>query len=332
MILRSLLAPLAFVAASLVALPFLVAADSGRGETVAVKLDEDLYNRALAHAAIMQQSQPIDDITDRLRNGDAEALYEVAKSMNDSGDKISSVLIWHALADDGSEGDDYERYDSEEGYDYAGHVPSAMALGFSYRDVDGARSLHYFLMATSAKGKPHQAAMYNAGRLYLELEDPSAALAYIRACATLDREHPGFARPQLSISCKKAYETLSNELVEYGDVGLEEAVECFPYAHLDDFPKQGSKEYNEFHKAMEHLEGYAAQAARARRPGEVMTGAALNRAKDHLSSATEALANFRSSHREQMSRLQIYLVGYVMDRIKNLSAKLEGGGNGSDEL
>ena len=71
-----------------------------------VQLDEDLYNRALAHAGMLESKE--DGIAERLRRGGGEALYEVAKSMNDSGDKISSVLIWHALADDGSEGDNYE--------------------------------------------------------------------------------------------------------------------------------------------------------------------------------------------------------------------------------
>ena len=51
-----------------------------------------------------------------------EALNEVAKSMNDSVDRLSSVLVWHALADDGSQGDDYEAYDEAEGYDYHGHI------------------------------------------------------------------------------------------------------------------------------------------------------------------------------------------------------------------
>ena len=71
-----------------------------------VQLDEDLYNKALAHAGMLESTE--DGIAERLRRGEAEALFEVAKSMNDSGDKISSVLIWHALADDGSEGDNYE--------------------------------------------------------------------------------------------------------------------------------------------------------------------------------------------------------------------------------
>jgi hypothetical protein len=133
-----------------------------------------------------------------------EALNEVAKSMNDPVDRLSSVLVWHALADDGSQGDDYEAYDEAEGYDYHCHIPSALALGFSYDEADMARSLHYFLMATSKKGMPHQAGMYNAGRLYLELDDPRGALAYIRACATLDQTHPAYANPQMSMAAQMA--------------------------------------------------------------------------------------------------------------------------------
>lgn len=57
--------------------------------------------------------------------------------MNSHGDKLSSIPIWHALADDGSEPYDYYEYEeSDGGYDYNGHVPSSMALGFSYYDVD----------------------------------------------------------------------------------------------------------------------------------------------------------------------------------------------------
>jgi len=178
---------------------------SDGGDGNGIQLDEDLYNRVLAHAGTMIAHDAT--ITDRLRNGEVEALNEVAKSMNDSVDRLSSVLVWHALADDGSQGDDYEAYDEAEGYDYHCHIPSALALGFSYDEADMARSLHYFLMATSKKGMPHQAGMYNAGRLYLELDDPRGALAYIRACATLDQTHPAYANyanPQMSMAAQMA--------------------------------------------------------------------------------------------------------------------------------
>lgn len=114
-------------------------------DTPGVDLDEDLYTRALAHAATLEQPNLNDGLVARLGNREVEALYEVAKSMNDAGDAISSVLIWHALADDGSEGEDPEAYDETPEFDYEGHVPSALALGFAYYEVDKPRALQYFL-------------------------------------------------------------------------------------------------------------------------------------------------------------------------------------------
>ena len=109
-------------------------------------VNEDLFRRALAHAVATTtmtsnyKEGEEDDFVGRLRRHETEALYEVAQSMNSHGDRLSSVLIWHALADDGSEGEDYYEYDEAEGYDYTGHVPSAMALGFSYYEVDNVTS------------------------------------------------------------------------------------------------------------------------------------------------------------------------------------------------
>ena len=79
-----------------------VSADSGRRgkNNGRVVLEEDLFDRALAHAGLLESQQQLTDgensITERLRRGEIEALFEVAKSMNDSGDKISSVLMWHS--------------------------------------------------------------------------------------------------------------------------------------------------------------------------------------------------------------------------------------------
>ena len=286
---------------------------------------------------------------ERLRRLDVEALYDVASSMNSHGDKLSSILIWHALADDGSEAYDYYEYEeSDGGYDYMGHVPSAMALGFSYYDVDKPRSLRYFLMATSSKGRPHQAAMFNAGRLYLELDDPSSALAYIRSCATLDKTHPKYARPQLGITCKKAYKDISMELITVltsgsADPGLQEAVECFVYADMNDFPKPDTTEYRSFHEAMRELEAYAAivrlhgsNSSESNLGGDRKrrienANVARTKGVKHLTSAFEKLIDFQSQHRKAMSDLQISLLVYILSTIKNLINRLETK-FGNDEL
>ena len=332
--------------------------DDGGGRKI--RLDEDLFHRALAHAVATTtmtsnyKEGEEDDLVGRLRRHDAEALYEVARSMNSHGDRLSSVLIWHALADDGSEGEDYYDYDEGEGYDYTGHVPSAMALGFSYYEVDKPRSLRYFLMATSKEGKPHQAGMYNAGRLYLELGDPSSALAYMRACATLDRTHPAYARPQLGMTCRRAYHELSSRLIagpggatadDDDGPGLEEAVECFAYADIDDFPRPGTGEFRSYRGAVRELEEYAKIAREAsgregadgggggdRKRRVANAGAVRARGSRHLTSAFERLIDFQSQHRGEMSKLQVFLVGYILERIQNLINRLEVEGIESDEL
>jgi len=185
-------------------------------------------------------------------------------------------------------------------------------------------------MATSKKGAPHQAAMFNAGRVYLELEDPSGALAYLRACATLDHSHPVHARPQLSMTCKEAYGTLSADLVEHGEeMGLEEAVECFPYASIDDFPLSDTKEFKVFHEAMGYLEKYVAVIQGKSKEELGMNNSARKKAAKHLTAAMETLMNFRLSYRQNMSKLQLFLLGYMLERIRNLHTKLE---SGNEEL
>ena len=88
---------------TLTSVPISVHASSGckksGGSSSGLELDKDLYNRALAHVVSFERDTQ-DDATRRLRRRKVEAFYEVAKSMNDSGDRISSVLMWHALAND----------------------------------------------------------------------------------------------------------------------------------------------------------------------------------------------------------------------------------------
>lgn len=316
-----------------------------------VQLDEDLFHRALAHAAasiltntvgeLGEEKEKDEGIMERLRRLDIEALYDVASSMNSHGDKLSSILIWQALAHDGSEDYDYYEYEeSDGGYDYMGHVPSSMALGFSYYDVDKPRSLRYFLMATSSKGRPHQAAMFNAGRLYLELDDPSSALAYIRSCATLDKTHPKYARPQLGLTCKKAYKDISVELITVltsgtADPGLQEAVECFVYADMNDFPQPDTTELHSFHEAMRDLEAYAAivRAHGISSSDSTLGGDRKRRIENadtvrtkgvkYLKSAFEKLIDLQSQHRKAMSDLQTSLLVYILSTIKNLIHQLK---------
>ena len=166
-----------------------------------------------------------------MQEGSIDALYEVAGSLNrqnSEDDRITSVHLWHALADGPS-----------------AHVPSAMALGFSYAEVDKELALQYFVQASAGKedGGPYQAALFNAGRLFLEVNDAASSLAYIRSCATLEKEHPEYASEQMSETCREAYGTLSTQLQLDTTVppGIEDAISLFLYASIDDYPRENTR-------------------------------------------------------------------------------------------
>ena len=47
------------------------------------------------------------------------------------------------------------------------------------------------------------------------------------------------------------------------------------------------------------------------------------RGSRHLTSAFEKLIDFQSRHRGEMSKLQVFLVRYILERIQNLINRLE---------
>ena len=142
-----------------------------------------LFAKAVQHAKSLavttdpqykQHQKEHRKLLDELENGSVEALFTVAQSLNKRNkgeDRITSVELWHALADG------------------ADHVPSAVALGFSYSEVDKELALKYFVQASNSDQGPHQASLYNAGRLFLELNEAASSLAYIRSCANVAKEY-----------------------------------------------------------------------------------------------------------------------------------------------
>mmetsp|Transcript_27885 Transcript_27885/g.59476 ORF Transcript_27885/g.59476 Transcript_27885/m.59476 type:complete len:165 (+) Transcript_27885:41-535(+) len=111
-------------------------------------IDPELYEKAIKYAKIMAINIPIDAtqqqndrnrLLQQLQEGNIEALYNVAQSLNSRNagdDRVTSVQLWHALADGP-----------------AAHVPSAAALGFSYAEVDKELALQYFIQASQSQGK-----------------------------------------------------------------------------------------------------------------------------------------------------------------------------------
>lgn len=235
---------------------------------------------------------------------------------------------------------DRRREDRDEERDYAGHVPSALALGFSYYDADRPKSLRILPHVRERGG----IGLIRRGctmpeRLYLELGDAASALAYMRACATLDGTHPEYAGPNLGITCRGAYHKLSSMLMNRGSttsssgsgdsMGLDEAVRCFPYADIDDFPRPNTIEYRYFHVAMRELEEYAKIV---RGEGGREDDVRATRRLRFLTSAFERLVDFQSRYRGEISELQSFLVGHILERTRSLIDRLEVEGMVVDEL
>lgn len=164
-------------------------------------------------------------------------------------DRLASIEIWHALAD-GRNGDD-------------GHILSQVALGFAYSEHDKALAVTYFVQAGEAG--PHQAALFNAGRLLAdpELEDFVKALAYLRAAYSLAETHPKYSTAHLTETSELAYETLSAQLTalinesltKKGSIlSIQEVADMFLYANLNDFPVAKSKEEKIWARGMQSLQ------------------------------------------------------------------------------
>eukprot|EP01082_Thalassiosira_pseudonana_P014661 g13390.t1 g13390 contig8:580056-581007(+) len=262
------------------------------------QVDPELFAKAITHAKTMnistdpkhkQHQKQHQQLMDQLQSGDVEALYTVAQSLNQRGagdDRITSVQLWHALADGP-----------------AAHVNSAVALGFSYAEVDKETALRYFVQAGEGKQDgstgPHQAALFNAGRLFLELNDAASSLAYIRACASKLQTPPG----------------------------IHDAAEMFLYSSINEFPAPETKEFNIWKRALEYLDMYASMIHEGTVDGEI---SGRKKGQTYLLAAQQELDTLRNKYGGKFSQLQTYLFDIIVGRIQFLLIAMETGG--SDEL
>lgn len=210
------------------------------------RVPAELVAKALNHVATASYASPdtAESIISSIQAGNVDQLYQVAKAMNSSPSsedtKLASIQIFHALADGPSH-----------------HTLSMVQLGHTYSEADKSQALKYFVQA--GEDGPHQASLYNAGRLFLEVEEPleyDRALAYIRAAATLadDKGTAMYAKPQMTDTATKAYNDLSKALissVQAGGLTFEQMMNLFSYASIDNNPKPGSKGDKLWNGAME---------------------------------------------------------------------------------
>ncbi|KAL7521949.1 hypothetical protein ACHAWX_006646 [Stephanocyclus meneghinianus] len=289
------------------------------GFSSTTQIDPELFAKAITHAKTMaitndpahkHHIRQHQNLLDQLQSGNIEALYTVAQSLNQRGagdDRITSVQLWHALADGP-----------------AAHVPSAVALGFSYAEVDKHLALKYFVQAAQGKGDsgPHQAAAFNAGRLFLELNDAASSLAYIRACANVQRHFPEYAATQLTQTCREAYDTLSLQIRQEttSPPGIQDAAEIFLYSSIDEFPHTNTKEFAMWARGMEYLEAYAALVREGKARGDI---SGSRKGQTYLLAAQQELDHLKSGYGGNMSELQRYLLEIILGRVQFLMTAME---------
>lgn len=238
------------------------------------KIPAELVAKAMNHVA--QSDDPNAQSTiQSLQEGNIETLYKVAKSMNDAGD-ITSVEIWHQLADG-----------------EAHHIMSMVSLGFAYYDQDKQKAVKYFVQA--GEDGPHQASLYDAGFLFIQLGDYPRALAYIRESAIFN------GKGQSEDMTKKATESYFrfSTMMKALKMSVKLMSNIFPYASIDGFPLEGSSEDKLWVDAMKNLEDYN-----------------LNNNKNSMNSARHGLSELLK--REGLSDLQKYFIEKILTQTESV--------------
>ena len=233
--------------------------DEGSNANASAQVPAQLVAKALNYVAARSGASldTAESIVASIQIGSVDALYDVAKEMNAAPtstngveDKLASIQIFHALADG------------------AHHILSMVQLGHTYSVEDKQQAIKYFVQA--GEDGPHQASLYNAGRLFLEIApvDYVRSMAYIRSAAVLadDKHTAMYAKPQMTETATKAYHDLSEALVssmrDGGVLTLEERMNLFPYASISNYPRPNSKGDRLWSGAMEKLVNLIHQAKR----------------------------------------------------------------------
>eukprot|EP00977_Amphora_coffeiformis_P022382 scaffold10856_cov229-Amphora_coffeaeformis.AAC.33 len=197
-----------------------------------------LWEQASAYAKSLDMDAAV---VEKLKAKDVGTLHQIGKhklkQRQSSKDQKSGLEILHALADDPSQP----------------HIPSQVSLGFHYYQTNKMKALQYF--ADAGEEGPHQAALYNAGRLYGELGEWTPALAYIRAATTLGETNPEAVTESLTETCLAAYEIMMQQLSQQ-TLSIQQSADVFLYSNLHDFPPDGSDQANLWRNAVMALDSF----------------------------------------------------------------------------
>eukprot|EP00527_Entomoneis_sp_CCMP2396_P000654 CAMPEP_0198152430 /NCGR_PEP_ID=MMETSP1443-20131203/59827_1 /TAXON_ID=186043 /ORGANISM="Entomoneis sp., Strain CCMP2396" /LENGTH=447 /DNA_ID=CAMNT_0043818459 /DNA_START=75 /DNA_END=1418 /DNA_ORIENTATION=- len=206
-----------------------------------VRLPPELFNAALDYA---KAKLPQDITKDNEIMRSPSTLYQIAKGMsNHDATRQKAVQIFHILADIDKE----SKFQQQQHQGYA--IESQVALGFYYskqhdgnHDLD--KALHYF--ETAGEAGPHQAALYNAGRIHAAKGQWVPAMAFIHAAATMkEQDHDEsssyyYYSDSVEETALEAFELLSQRIAQQPALSIREIADIFMYANLDNFPNSSS--------------------------------------------------------------------------------------------
>jgi tetratricopeptide (TPR) repeat protein len=207
------------------------------------QISATLLASALNHAV---ESGLGEDLVAKLYDKDLVALFRTAKSMftnprpntpDDENDKLNAMQIFYALA--GGKG--------------PSRILSMVQLGFAYSENEKDKAIQYFVQA--GEDGPHQGSLYNAGRLFAEQGEFAPSLGYMRAAFAMSTEYPEYAKTQMTLTSKEGYSILSMQLQEV-ELSLQEMVDIFPYADIENFPAEGSKAEKIWTEAMVKFQSF----------------------------------------------------------------------------
>ncbi|KAL7539969.1 hypothetical protein ACHAXR_009770, partial [Thalassiosira sp. AJA248-18] len=262
--------------------------------------------------------------TTALHDGNINALYTVAQSLNSRNagddDRITSVQLWHALADLDRPITSHQRW----------HLDIPMPRLISHWHFNTLYKQRRKIMVVVVD-RTHRRHCSMQAVSFLELNnDAASSMAYIRGCANVENYNPTkyASSQQLTQTCTEAHEMISAQILlrdrESSSVspplGMEDAAEMFPYASIKEFPLlPNTKEFGIWNRGMEYLEMYSANNYNEGTDsiGEVSRGN-KKKGQTYLLAAQQELEQLQTRSSEKMSELQNYLLDIILGRIQYL--------------
>ena len=220
------------------------------------------------------------------------SIYQIAKGLsNHDATRQVAMQIFHILSD---------TYN---------HLDCQVALGFYYakeykqqhqQESESPQSNPYFLQALkyfehAGQEGPHQAALYNAGRLHASTGNWVEGLAFIQAAASMTEDEASYS-DSVEETATEAFELLGQTIASQPQLKTRDKADIFLYANLNGFPEVGSAAAKYWSSAMQVADRIDQKLTRK------------ENAKEDMETCVSSLISLWEAYSGELSRLQSYLV------------------------